>query len=71
LFGYANPGRCPGLYYGCPLGAKGIPHIENAHHLFRADGFLTVDNCIIYQMTGFAITIIRLRGELAGDPDFN
>jgi PfaB family protein len=32
-----------------------ITHIDDTHHLLRADGFLSVDNRIIYQMKDFAI----------------
>ncbi len=36
-----------------------ITEINDARHLIRADGFLTVDGRVIYQMKDFAITMTR------------
>jgi 3-hydroxymyristoyl/3-hydroxydecanoyl-(acyl carrier protein) dehydratase len=37
-----------------------ITHIDDAQRLIRADGFLTVDNRVIYQMKDFTITMANL-----------
>jgi hypothetical protein len=34
-----------------------VTHVDNALRSLRADGFLTVDGRVIYQMTDFALTI--------------